>query len=113
MKKVCLLLCIVSISFMGCEKDRPSTFTGDGFIYTDGNPAVVAGNIGWYFADSRIDSWKLLPLKELELPADYKNITIADSIAVSVYLEKTKTPVGCDCVPGIYYYYHIVSIKKR
>ncbi len=113
MRILCLLFVIFSICFFGCKKDHPSTFNGDGFIYTDGDPAVVAGGIGWYFAESRVGSWEALPLKESELPADYKNITVADSTAVSVYLEKTKIPVGCDCVPGVYYYYHIVSIKKR
>ena len=112
MKTLCLLFVIFSICFFGCKKDRPSAFNGDGFIYTDGDPAVVEGGIGWYFAESRVGSWEPLPLRESELPVEYKNITVSDSIAVSVYLEKTKTQVGCDCLPGVYYY-HIVSIKKR
>lgn len=120
MKNLCLLLGIASICFSGCKKDgpsafenNPSSFEGDGFIYTDGNPAVVAGGIGWYFAETRAGSWKALPLKESELPILYKTITVADSVAVTVSLKETRTPVGCDCVPGIYYYYHIISIKKR
>jgi hypothetical protein len=46
---------IVSICFSGCKKDNnsnfednPSSFQGDGYVYADGDPAVVAGGIGWY-----------------------------------------------------------------
>ena len=101
------------ICFLSCKKDTTATFIGDGFIYTDGNPSVVAGGIGWYFAESKVGQWKALPLKESQLPTEFKNITVTDSIAVTVFLTQTKTPVGCDCVPGVYYYYNILSIKKR
>ena len=115
MKKLCLVFGIFSICFSSCKKDRdnPPFFKGDGFIYTDGDPAVVAGGIGWFFAESRVGSWKALPLQESELPDLYKNITVADSIAVTVSLKETGKPVSCDCLPGFYYYYHIISIKKR
>ena len=105
-----------SISLLGCKKDSKETFetfSSDGFIYTDGNPAVVAGGIGWYFAKSRVGEWKALSLKESQLPAEFKTITVVDSIAVSVSLEETKLPVGCDCAPGVYFYYNIISIRKR
>ena len=101
------------ICFLGCKKENTATFIGDGFIYTDGNPSVVAGGIGWYFAESRVGQWKALPLKESQLPIEFKNIIVTDSIAVTVSLTQTKTPVSCDCVPGVYYYYNILSIKKR
>ena len=101
------------ICFLGCKKDTTATFSGNGFIYTDGNPSVVAGGIGWYFAESRDGQWKALPLKESQLPVEFKNITTSDSIAVTVSLTQTKTPVSCDCVPGVYFYYNILSIKKR
>lgn len=102
------------ICFLGCKKDSTATFktfNGDGFIYADGS-AFGAGGIGWYFAESRVGEWKALPLKESQLPAEFKNITIADSIAVTVSLRQTKIPVSCDCVPGAYYYYDIISIRK-
>ena len=120
MKKLCLLLSIVAICFFSCKKnsstdiaDNPSSFKGDGYIYTDGDPAVVAGGIGWFFAESRVGQWKALPLKGSELPTIYKPIATTDSIAVTVDLKDTNNPVGCDCIPGIYYYHHIISIKKR
>ncbi len=77
MKTLCLLFVIFSICFFGCKKDRPSAFNGDGFIYTDGDPAVVEGGIGWYFAESRVGSWEPLPLRESELPKKKKNITVS------------------------------------
>ena len=116
MKIICLILGVILICSLGCKKDSTvtfKTFNSDGFIYTDGNPAVVAGGIGWYFAESRVGAWKALPLKESQLPAEFKSITVTDSIAVTVSLRQTKTPVGCDCVPGVYYYYDIISIKNR
>ncbi len=117
MKTLCLLFSIACICFFSCKKetvkDTAVPYTGDGFIYTDGNPALVAGGVGWYFAESRVGSWKALPLKESQLPIDYKNITVADSIAVTVSLKETKSPVSCDCAPGAYYYFDIISIKKR
>lgn len=119
MKTLCLLLSIVAICFSGCKKssstdvaDNPSLFKGDGYIYTDGDPAVVADGIGWYFAESRSGSWRALGLKDKELPAAFKNITVTDSIAVTVSLKETQDPVGCNCLPGTYFY-HIISIKKR
>jgi hypothetical protein len=115
MKIICLLG-MISICFLSCKKDNTETFetfNGDGFIYTDGNPAVWRGGIGWYFAESRDGQWKTFPLKDSQLPAEYKNITVADSIAVTVSLRETKAPVGCDCPAGIYYYYDILSISKR
>lgn len=108
-----LILVMSAICFLGCKKENTTTFNGDGFIYTDGDPSVVAGGIGWYFAESRDGQGKALPLKESQLPIEYKNITVADSIAVTVSLTKTKTPVGCDCVSGFYFYYNILSIRKR
>ena len=116
MKTFCLILGIISICFLGCKKDSTApvkTFNGDGFIYTDGNPAVWIGGIGWYFAETRSDPSKAFPLKDSQLPTEYKNITVADSIAVTVSLRETKAAVGCDCPEGIYYYYDIISIKKR
>jgi hypothetical protein len=116
MKIFCLILGMISVCILGCKKDRTKTFEAfgsDGFIYTDGNPSVIAGGIGWYFAESRVGEWKAFPLKESQLPAEFKNITVADSIAVTVSLEETKTPVSCDCVAGAYFYYYILSIRKR
>jgi hypothetical protein len=107
---------MISISLLGCKKDRAKSFETlglKGFIYSDGNPAVITGGLGWYFAESRIAEWKAFPLKESQLSAEFKNITVADSIAVTVSLEETKTPVSCDCVAGAYFYYNILSIKKR
>ena len=115
MKINCLILGMISICFFGCKKDSTvpvKTFNGDGFIYTDGIPAVWIGGIGWYFAETRSDPSKVLPLKDSQLPAEFKNITVADSIAVTVSLSQTKAAVGCDCVPGVYYY-DILSISKR
>lgn len=106
---------MISICFLSCKKDSTvtfETFNGDGFIYTDGS-AFGAGGIGWYFAESRFGEWKALPLKGSQLPIEFKNITVADLIAVTVSLTETKTPVGCDCVPGFYFYYNILSIRKR
>lgn len=116
MKTLFIIIGMISICFLGCKKDSTKTletFKRDGFIYTDGNPAVIAGGIGWYFAEARVGEWKALPLKESQLPAEFKNITVADSIAVSVSLEETKSPVSCDCAPGVYFYYNIISIRKR
>lgn len=116
MKTFCLMLGIISICFLGCKKESIGTFqnfNGNGFIYTDGDPGVWIGGIGWYFAESRVGQWKTFPLKESQLPAEFKNITIADSIPVTVSLRETKAPVGCDCPAGIYYYYDILSIRKR
>ncbi len=103
-----------SVCFLGCKKDNNKTFevfNGDGFIYTDGS--LLAGGVGWYFAESRVGQWKALPLKESELAAEFRNITVADSISVTVSLRQTKTPVSCDCVPGTYFFYDIISIRKR
>jgi hypothetical protein len=112
MKIVFLILGLMAISLFGCKKEEATvTFNGDGFIYYDGSP--FTGGVGWYFAESRTGQWKALPLKESQLPADYKNITVADSIAVTVSLEKTKTPASCDCVAGSIYLYDILSIRKR
>ena len=112
MKIICSIIGLMAISFLGCKKEAtPVTFNGNGFIYTDGSAFV--GGIGWYFAESRSGEWKALPLKESQLPTEYKNITTADSIAVTVSLEKTKTPASCDCVPGSLYLYNIISIRKR
>lgn len=114
MKILCLIIGMISICFLGCKKDgtkTPETYNGDGFIYTDGS--LFSGGIGWYFAESRFGQWKAFPIKEAELSAEFKNITIADSIAVTISLEKTKAPVSCDCVPGVYYYYDIISIRQR
>ena len=105
---------MISICFLGCKKDSTKTletYNGDGFIYTDGS--LFSGGIGWYFAESRFGQWKALPLKESQLSTEFKNITVADSIAVTVSLRQTKLPVGCDCVPGAFYYYNIISIRKR
>jgi hypothetical protein len=116
MKIFCLILGIISVCLLGCKKDNTKTFetfSGAGFVYTDGDPAVFAGGIGWYFAESRVGEWKVFPLKDSQLPAEFKNITATDSIAVTVSLEETKTPVGCDCVAGVYFYYNIISITKR
>ena len=105
---------MISICFLGCKKDSTvpaRTFSGNGFIYTDGSE--FSGGIGWYFAESRSGQWEALPLKDSQLPTEYKNITIADSIAVTVSLRQTKAPVGCDCPPGFFYYYDILAINKR
>jgi hypothetical protein len=105
---------MISISFLGCKKDNKEafeTFNGDGFIYTDGS--LFSGGVGWYFAESRLGEWRHFPIREAQLPAEFKNITVSDSIAVSVSLEETKSPVGCDCAPGVYFYYNIISIRKR
>ena len=102
----------MAICFFGCKKEETTvTFNGDGFIYNDGSPFV--GGVVWYFAESRIGEWKIFALKESQLPAEYKNITLADSIAVTISLEKTKTPTGCDCRQGSIYIYNILSIRKR
>ena len=114
MKSLFLIIGISSICFLGCKKDNTKTletFSGDGFIYTDGS--LFSGGVGWYFAKSRVGQWKALPLKESQLTAEFKNITVADSIAVTVSLTETKTPVSCDCVPGSVYFYDIISIRKR
>mgnify|MGYP001545759878 FL=1 len=114
MKILCVILGMISICFLGCKKDSTKTletYNGDGFIYTDGS--LFSGGIGWYFAESRFGQWKALPLKESQLSTEFKNITVADSIAVTVSLRQTKLPVGCDCVPGAFYYYNIISIRKR
>lgn len=112
MKIICWIIGLMAISFLGCRKEAtPVTFNGNGFIYTDGS--AFFGGIGWYFAESRSGEWKALPLKESQLPAEYKNITVADSIAVTVSLEKTKTPASCDCVAGSIFVYDIISIRKR
>jgi hypothetical protein len=114
MKIVFLVLSLMAICFFGCKKEETAvTFNGDGFIFTDGDPRLVAGGIGWYFAESRTGQWNALALKESQLPAEYKNITVADSIAVTVSLEKTKTPASCDCAPGSIFIYDILSIRKR
>ena len=102
----------MAICLLGCKKEETTiTFNGDGFLYNDGNAFV--GGIGWYFAESRTGEWKTLALKESQLPAEYKNITVADSMAVTVSLEKTTTPANCDCIPGSIYIYNILSIRKR
>lgn len=110
-----LFLILVLICFFSCKKNSAKTletYSGNGFIYTDGDPSVFAGGIGWYFAESRLGQWKAFPLKGSQLPAEYKNITVSDSIAVTVSLTKTNTAVGCDCPPGVFYY-NILSIRKR
>jgi hypothetical protein len=114
MKIFCLLLGMISICLLSCKKDSTKTFAtfdGDGFIYTDGS--LFSGGVGWYFAESRVSQWKVFPLKDSQLPAEFKNITVADSIAVRISLKETKSPVSCDCAPGIYFYYNIISIRKR
>ena len=105
---------ISSICLLSCKKDSTKTletFKGDGFIYTDGS--LFSGGVGWYFAESRIGQWKSMPIKESQLAAEFRNITVTDSIAVTVSLRQTKIPVGCDCPPGSVYFYDIISIKKR
>jgi hypothetical protein len=109
----------MSICFLGCKKEETTvTFNGDGFIYNDGSE--FAGGVGWYFAESRTGQWNALALKESQLLAEYKNITIADSIAVTVSIEKTKTSASCDCAPGsisyrserdnfLFYFYSLIS----
>lgn len=95
------------------EKDLYSEYTGNGFIYTDGDPNIVADGLGWYFAESRIGSWLAYPLMSSELASEVKNITVNDSIAVTVHLVKTQNAVGCNCIPGKYFFYKVKSIKKR
>ena len=103
----------MAICFLGCKKEETNvTFNGNGFIYTDVDPQFVAGGIGWYFAESRTGEWKILALKKSQLPAENKNITLTDSIAVTVSIEKTKTPASCDCIRGSIYVYNILSIRK-
>jgi hypothetical protein len=114
MKIHCLIAGIICICFLGCKKDGTKTletYNGDGFIYTDGS--LFSGGLGWYFAESRFGQWKAFPIKEVELSAEFKNITVADSIAVKVSLRQTKIPVGCDCATGTVYFYDIISIRTR
>jgi len=114
MKILCVILGMISICFLSCKKDSTKTletYNGDGFIYTDGS--LFSGGVGWYFAESRVGQWKAFPIEEAELSAEFKNITVADSIAVTVSLRQTKLPVGCDCVPGTVYFYDVISIRKR
>ncbi len=114
MKKICLPILLAAVCFFSCKKESHKEISEvDGYVYTDGDPAVVAGGIGWYFAESRVGSWKALPLQVSELPVVYKPISTTDSIAVTVSLRETNEQVNCDCVPGAYHYYHIISIRKR
>ena len=71
-----------------------------------------------FFAPKNVVHFKLAngqaaALKKSQLPVEYKNITVADSIEVTVSLEKTKIPASCDCIPGSSYLYNILSIRKR
>lgn len=112
MKTVCFLILII-ISFVSCKKDASEEYEGDGFIYTDGDPNLVADVLGWYYAESRVGDWNAFPIAGSELASEFKNITVNDSIAVTVHLVKTQDPVGCECIPGKYFFYKVKSIKKR
>ena len=105
---------MICICLLSCKKDGTKTletYNGDGFIYTDGS--LFSGGMGWYFAESRDGQWKAFPIQEVELSAEFKNITVADSMAVTVSLWQTKLPVGCDCAPETVYFYDVISIRKR
>jgi hypothetical protein len=101
---------ILLLATSSCKKENIERYEGNGFIYTDGNPTARAGVVGWFYAETR--NTKTYPLKESELPGEYKTITEQDSIPVTVSLQRTKTPVGCDC-PSDVFYYKIISIRKR
>ena len=120
--KVFYFSLLVIALFANCKKDKnqvfeeynsPAIYNGDGFIYTDGDPSVVADGLGWYYAESRVGDWNAFPIAGSELASEFKNITVNDSIAVTVHLVKTQNAVGCECIPGKYFFYNVKSIKKR
>jgi hypothetical protein len=91
-----------------CKKNCDRSNCTDGFIYWGGTPA--ADGLGWYFAESRTDSWKPKQLKESELPVEFQNLN--DSTAVRACLQETTERAPCFC-PQPSYYYKIKSITKR